>query len=92
LCVPLYIFIPDRELDFLTDSHIKLDILVDTQEPCNNNHHKIALDYDENTMSLVEELIFSTSGVSLSNNSDFSAGNTSIAFEYKCYEIEADAP
>jgi hypothetical protein len=76
----------------LTDSHVKLDILVDTQEPCNNNHHKIALDYDEDTMSLVEELTLSTLDMSLSDNSDSSAGNASIAPEYKCYEIEAGVP
>ncbi len=35
LCVPLYDFVPDRELDFLTDSQVKLDTLVDTQEPFN---------------------------------------------------------
>ncbi len=33
LCVPSYVFVPDREIDFLTDIHIKLDIFVDTQEP-----------------------------------------------------------
>ncbi len=54
LCVPYDIFVPDRELDFLTDSHIKLDILVDRQEPFSNFHHKTVLDYDEDTMSLVE--------------------------------------
>jgi hypothetical protein len=77
------------ELDFLTDSRVKLDILVDTQEPLNDSHHKIALDYDEDTVSLVEEPTLSTSGVSLSNSSDSSAGNASTAFEHKCYEIEA---
>ncbi len=25
LSIPLYVFVPDRELDFLTDSHVKLD-------------------------------------------------------------------
>ncbi len=25
LSVPVYVFVPDRELDFLTDSHVKLD-------------------------------------------------------------------
>jgi hypothetical protein len=79
-------------LDFLTDSHIKLDILVDTQEPFKDSHHKVALDYDEDTMSLVEHPILSTFDISLSNNSNSSAGNASTAFEYKCYEIEADAP
>jgi hypothetical protein len=75
----------------LTDSHIKLDILVDTQEPFNESHHKKAFDYDD-TLSLVEELTLATLEVFLSNNSNSSAGNTSTAFEYKCYEIEADAP
>ncbi len=42
-------------------------------------------------MSLVEEPTLASSEVSLSDNSDSSAGNTSIAFEYYCYEIEADA-
>ncbi len=28
---PIYVFDPDREPDLLTDSHDKLDILVDTQ-------------------------------------------------------------
>jgi hypothetical protein len=91
-CVPSCIFVPDRELDFLTDRHVKLDVLVDMQEPFHDDHHKIALDYDEDTVSLVEELTLSTLGMSLSNNSDFSAGNASTAFEYKCYENEADAP
>jgi hypothetical protein len=39
----------------LSDSHLKLDVLVDTQEPFNDSHHKIAFDYDEDTVSLVEE-------------------------------------
>jgi hypothetical protein len=92
LCVTPCIFIPDRELGFLTDSHVKLDILVDTQEPFSNSHDKIAFDYDEDTMSLVEEPTLATSEVSLSDNSNSSAANTSIAFEYYYYEIEADAP
>ncbi len=91
-CVPPCIFVPDKELDCLTDSHVKLNILVDTQEPFNDSHHKIAFNYDEDTMSLVEEPILATSEVSLSNNSDSSAGIASIAFEYYCYEIEADTP
>jgi hypothetical protein len=86
------IFVPDRGLDYLTDSHNKLDILVDTQEPFNYSHHKIAFEYDEDTMSLVEEPTLATLEVSLSNNSDSSAGNASTAFEYYCYEIKADAP
>ncbi len=43
-------------------------------------------------MSLVEEPTLATLEVSLSDNSDSSAGTASIAFEYYCYEIEADAP
>ncbi len=82
LCVPTCIFIPDRELDFLTHSHVKLDILVDTQEPFHDSHHKIAFDYDEDTMSLVKEPTLATSEVSLSDNSDFSAGIASTVFEY----------
>jgi hypothetical protein len=65
MCPTLYI-VPDRELDFLTDSHLKLDILVDMQEPFNDSHHKKAFDYDEDTTSLVEELTLATSEVSLS--------------------------
>jgi hypothetical protein len=63
----------------LTDSQVKLDILVDTQEPFNNNHHKVALDYDEATVSLVEELTLSTLDMSFSDISDSSAGKASIA-------------
>jgi hypothetical protein len=92
LCVPPYIFVLDRELDFLIDIHVKLDILVDTQVLFNDSHHKIALDYDEDTISLVEEPTLSTLDISLSDNSDSSAGNASTAFEYECYEIEADTP
>ncbi len=92
MCVPLCIFVPDRELDFLTDSHVNLNILVNTQEPFSDSHHKIVFDYDEDTVSLVDEPTLATSEVSLSDNSDSSAGNTSIAFEYYCYKIEADKP
>jgi hypothetical protein len=76
----------------LTDSHVKIDILVDTQEPFKDSQHKVALDYDEDTMSLVEEPSLSTWDISLSDNSNSSAGNASTAFEYKYYEIDADAP
>jgi hypothetical protein len=76
----------------LTDSHIKLDTLVDTQEPFKDNHHNVALDYDEDTVTLVEEPTLSTLDISPSDNSNSSAGNASTAFAYKCYEIEADAP
>ncbi len=91
-CAPPYVFVSYRELEFLTDSHIKLDILVDTQEPFKDSHHKVALDYDEDTVSFVEEPTLSTLDISHSNNFDFSARNTSTAFECKCYEIEADIP
>jgi hypothetical protein len=43
-------------------------------------------------MSLVEELTLDTLEVLLSDNTISSAGNATIAFEYHCYEIEADAP
>jgi hypothetical protein len=88
----LYVFVPDREPDFLTDSHIKLDTLVDTQEPSNTSYHKVALNYDEDTVSLVEEQTLSTSDISISKNSNSSAGNASTVFEYVCYEIEDDTP
>jgi hypothetical protein len=88
----LYVFVPYREPDFLTDSHIKLDILVDTQEPFNTSHHGVAFKYDEDTVSLVEEQTLSTLDISLSDNSNSSDGNASTAFEYECYEIEDDTP
>jgi hypothetical protein len=73
LSVPLYFFVPDREPDFLTDSHVKLDILVDTQEPLSTSHYKIAFEYDENTVSLVVDSALSTSDISISlvGNSNF---------------------
>jgi hypothetical protein len=76
----------------MTDSHVKLNSLDDTQECLSNSNHKIAFDYDEDTMSLAEELTLDTLEVLLSDNTIFSAGNATIAFEYHCYEIEADAP
>jgi hypothetical protein len=92
LSVPLYVFVPVREPDFLTESHVKLDILVDTQEPLNTSHHKIAFEYDEDTVSLVEAQSLSTLDMSISNNSNSSAGNASTAFEYECYKIKDDTP
>ncbi len=92
LYVPLCVFVPDKELDCLTDSHIKLNSLDDTQECFSNSNHKIAFNYIEDTMSLVEELTLDILEVSLSNNTTSSAGNATIAFEYHCYEIEADVP
>jgi hypothetical protein len=90
--VPLCVFVPDKEFNCLTDSHIKLISLDDTQECLSNSNHKISFDYDKDTMILVEEQTLDTLEVSLSNNSVSSAGNATIACEYYCYEIEADAP
>jgi hypothetical protein len=41
-------------------------------------------------MSIVEELTLDTSEVLLSDSTISSAGNATIAFEYHCYEIEAN--
>ncbi len=76
----------------MIDSHVALYSLDDTQECLSNTNHKIAFDYDEDTMSLAEELTLDTSEILLSDNTISSAGNATIAFEYHCYEIEADAP
>jgi hypothetical protein len=91
LSVPVYVFVPDKEPDFLTDSHVKLDTLVDTQESFSTNHHRIAFEYDEDTVSLVLDPTLSTLDISISDNSDSSAGNAS-AFEYECYEVKDDTP
>jgi hypothetical protein len=88
----LYAFVPDREQDFLTDSHIKLDILVNTQESFNTSHHRVAFEYDEDTVSLVEEQTLSTLDISLSANSNSSDGKASAAFEHESYEIEDNTP
>jgi hypothetical protein len=88
----LYVFVPDREPDFLTDSHVKIDTLVDTQEPFNTSHHRIAFEYDEDTVSLVEDQTLSTLNILISINSDSSARNASTALEYECHEIDDDTP
>ncbi len=62
------------------------------QEHLNNSHPKVAFNYDEDTMSLVEESTLTTLEVPLFDNSDSSARNAPSAFEYYCYDIEADAP
>jgi hypothetical protein len=67
--VPLCVFVPDKELDCLTDSHIKLNSLDDMQE---------CFDYDKDTMSLLEELTLHTSEVSLSYNTISYAGIATI--------------
>jgi hypothetical protein len=89
--VPLCVFIPDEELNCLTDSHIKLNSLDDMQECLSNSNHKIAFDYNEDTVSLVVDPTLSTLDISISDNSNSSAGNAS-AFEYECYEVEDDTP
>jgi hypothetical protein len=76
----------------LTDCHIKFHSLDDMQECLSNSNHKIAFDYNKDTMSLVEELTLDTLEVLLSDNTISSAGNATIAFEYHCYEIKADVP
>jgi hypothetical protein len=75
----------------LTDSHNKLDILVDTQELLNTSHHRIGFEYDEDTVSLVVDPTLSTSDISISDNSNLSTGNA-LSFEYECYEVEDDTP
>ncbi len=90
--VPICVFVPDVELDCLTDSHIKLNSLDDTQEFFSNSNQNIAFDYIEDSMRLVEELTLDTLEVLLSDNTSSSAGKATIAFEYHCYGIEADAP
>ncbi len=84
-------FVPDKEPYRLTDSHIKLDTLVDIQESFCTSYHRIALEYDEDTVSLVVDPTLSTSEISISDNSDSSTGNAS-AFEYECYEVKDDTP
>ncbi len=87
----MYDFVPDREQDLLTDSHVKLDIIVDTQEPLSTSHHRIGFEYDEDTVSLVVNPTLSTSDISISDDSISSAGNASV-FEYECYEVKDDTP
>jgi hypothetical protein len=81
----------DTNLDRVTDSHFKLNILDDTQECLENSHDRIALEYDEDTLSLVVDPTLSASNISVSDNSNSSTGNPS-AFEYECYEVEDDTP
>jgi hypothetical protein len=78
-------------LDRVTDNHVKLNILNATQECLNNSHHRIALEYDEDTLSLVVDPTLSTLDISVSDNSNSSTGNSS-SFEYECYEVKDDTP
>jgi hypothetical protein len=91
ISVPRYVFVPDKEPDLLTDSHDKLDILVDTQELLNTSHHRLGFEYDEHTVSLVVDPTFSTLDILISDNSNSSTRNTS-AFKYECYEVKDDTP
>jgi hypothetical protein len=66
--VPLCVFVPDKKLDCLTNSHDKvntLDILTLCKNCLSNSHHKIAFDNDED-FKLVEESTLATLEVSLS--------------------------
>jgi hypothetical protein len=54
-------------------------------------HHRIAFEYDEDTVSLEVDPALSTLDISICNNSNSSAGNSS-AFEYECYEVKDDTP
>jgi hypothetical protein len=49
--LPLCVFVPDKQLDGLTNSHVKLNTLVNMQECLSTSHHKIAFDDDEDTVS-----------------------------------------
>ncbi len=81
----------DMNLDGVTDSHVKLNILDDMQECLNNSHHRITLEYDENTVSIVVDPTLFTLDISTSDNSNSSTGNAST-FEYECYEVKDDTP
>jgi hypothetical protein len=49
--IPLCVFVPDKELDCLINSHDRLNTLDNTQECLSNSHHKNAFDDDEDTVS-----------------------------------------
>jgi hypothetical protein len=49
--VPYCVFVLDKELDGLTNNHVKLNTLVNTEECLSTSHHKIAFDDDEDTVS-----------------------------------------
>jgi hypothetical protein len=87
----VYVFVPDREPDRLTDSHVNLDTLVDTQKCFSTSHHRIALEYDKDTVSLVVDSVIFTLDILIADNSHSSTGNAS-AFEYECCEVEDDTP
>ncbi len=64
----MYVFVSDKEPDHLTDSLVKLDTLADTQESFSTSHHRIALEYDEDTVSLVVDLLCRLSRTSIIHN------------------------
>jgi hypothetical protein len=49
--IPHCVFVPDKELDGLTNSHVKLNTLDNTQECLSASHHKIVFVDDKDTMS-----------------------------------------
>jgi hypothetical protein len=49
--VPPCVLISDKELNGLTNRHVKLNTLDNTQECLSTSHHKIAFDDDEDTVS-----------------------------------------
>jgi hypothetical protein len=49
--VPPCVLVPDKELNGLTNSHVKLNTLDNTHKCLSTSHHKIAFDYDEDTVS-----------------------------------------
>jgi hypothetical protein len=61
------------ELDLLTDSHFKLNCLNDPQEFLYASCPKLIFEYDEDTMSLVEETTLTTAEILPSDSSDVSA-------------------
>jgi hypothetical protein len=48
--VPPCVFVPEKELDGLTNRHDKLNTLDNMQGCLNNSHHKIAFDYGKDTL------------------------------------------
>jgi hypothetical protein len=71
ISVPVYVFVPEKGPDLMTDSHVKLDTLVDTQESFSTSHHRIALEYDEDTVNLLVDPTLSTLDISISDISDY---------------------
>jgi hypothetical protein len=49
--VPPFVLVPDKELNGLTNSHVKFNTLENMQECLSNSHHKITFDNDEDTVS-----------------------------------------